>query len=164
MGGKSPEEVSADGWLLPAAGRLVFIAGLLVSALDRSVNQQESFGLTATVVLGGTMLIVGLGLYFASRLYLGRFFSERVKIRPDHRLITEGPYRYIRHPIYLAEMLCFLSIAVIFGSLYGLAIMLVIVPMLLYRIGYEEKVMSAEFGREYDDYARKTWKLIPMLY
>jgi protein-S-isoprenylcysteine O-methyltransferase Ste14 len=61
-------------------------------------------------------------------------------------------------------MLLFLSIPLIFGSLYGFLIMPAIVPMLLYRIGYEEKVLAANFGQEYEDYARRTWKLIPFVY
>lgn len=159
-----PERKPGDQWFIPIIGRLVFITGLLVSALDRAIHQQGGFVLTATFVLGIASLIVGLGLYFASRLYLGRFFSEKVRIVQDHELVTKGPYRYVRHPIYIGEMLYFLSIPVIFGSLYGLVIMLAIVPILIYRIEYEEKVLSAKFGQEYEEYASKTWKLIPFLY
>lgn len=153
-----------DQWLVPIMARIVFVAGLLVSAYDRATNQQGSFVLTNTTVLGIALFIIGLGLYFASRMYLGRFFSEKVTIKPDHELITTGPYRYIRHPIYLGEILYFISIPVIFGSLIGLAIMLIIVPILIYRIGREEQVLSTEFGEEYEKYVSRTWKLIPFLY
>ncbi|MBI0583964.1 MAG: isoprenylcysteine carboxylmethyltransferase family protein [Methanomassiliicoccus sp.] len=158
------ERKPGDQWLVPVVGRIVFIAGLLVSALDRAIHQQGGFVLTAKFVLGIASLIVGLGLYLASRLYLGRFFSEKVRIIQGHKLVAKGPYRYIRHPVYLGEMLYFLSIPAIFGSLLGFVIMLTIVPILIYRIGYEEKVLSTEFGQEYEDYASRTWKLIPFLY
>jgi protein-S-isoprenylcysteine O-methyltransferase Ste14 len=165
MGEKSPpEEESVVKWVLPVAGRLVLITGLLVSALDHATHQQGNLVLTPIVILGIALFVVGLGLYFASRLYLGRFFSEKVRIRSDHRLITKGPYRYIRHPIYAGEILYFLSIPLIFSSIYGFVIMMVIIPMLLYRIGYEEKVLSSKFGQEYEAYIRRTRKLIPFIY
>lgn len=132
--------------------------------MDHASHQQGNFILTPTVILGIALFFVGLGLYFASRLYLGKFFSERVRIRSDHKLITKGPYRYIRHPIYAGEILYFLSIPLIFSSIYGFVIMLVIIPMLLYRIGYEEKVLSSKFGQEYEAYVQRTRKLIPFIY
>lgn len=159
-----PEGGSAVKWSLPVACRLIFITGLLVSALDHATHQQGNFVLTPTAILGIALFFVGLGLYFASRLYLGRFFSEKVRIRSDHKLITKGPYRYIRHPIYAGEMLYFLSIPLIFSSIYDFVIMLAIIPMLLYRIRCEEKVPSSKFGQEYEEYAHNTWRLVPFLY
>ncbi len=149
MVGKSIMSGSVDSWLLPHAARILFFLGLAVSALDHA-SHDRGFGLTVTTILGLALLIVGLSFYFVSRFYLGRFFSERIRIRPDHKLIEKGPHRYVRHPIYLAEMLYFLSIPVIFESVYGLVIMLVIVPLLLLRMGNEEKALSAEFGPEYE--------------
>jgi protein-S-isoprenylcysteine O-methyltransferase Ste14 len=52
----------------------------------------------------------------------------------------------------------------ILGSLFGFVIMLVLIPMLLRRIEYEEKVLSARFGQEYEEYASRTKKLIPRIY
>jgi protein-S-isoprenylcysteine O-methyltransferase Ste14 len=75
-----------------------------------------------------------------------------------------GPYRFVRHPFYLGEILFYLSIPMIFGSLYGFIAMLVLIPMLLYRIRIEEKILVSKFGREYLEYAHRAKKLIPYIY
>jgi len=161
---KAEEEKSTGGWLLPVLGRIVFVGGTIISALDHANPRPGSCTLTAFEILGIALFIAGLSLYIFARLTLGRLFSETVRIKPKHVLITKGLYRIIRHPIYLGEILLYISIPVIFSSLYGLVIMLTIIPMLLFRIRYEEKVLSSKFGLEYVEYARKTKKLIPYIY
>jgi protein-S-isoprenylcysteine O-methyltransferase Ste14 len=159
-----PKEKSADGWLLPILGRIILVAGVIISALDHSITQYGKFAITAFGIFGVALFVVGLCLYAVARLTLGRLFSEVVRIKPEHRLITEGPYRIIRHLIYLGEIIIFLSIPIIFCSLYGFFVMLALIPLLLHRITIEEKVLSSRFGKEYEEYARKTKKLIPYIY
>jgi len=113
---------------------------------------------------GAVFLLGGLGLYVIARRALGELFSEVVRIIPEHKLVTTGPYRLIRHPIYLGEIFFGLSIPMILGSLYGFIIMLAPIPMLIYRIRIEEKTFVSRFGQEYLDYASKTKKLIPYIY
>ncbi len=157
-------EKSVDRWLLPILGRLVVVAGLAVSVLDIAILRHGRFVPIALGIPGLAFLLAGLSLYGAARLTLGRFFSETVRIKPGHRLITKGPYRFIRHPIYLAVILFGLSIPMILGSLYGFVTILALVPMLILRIRFEEKVLASTFGQEYVEYAHKTKKLIPYIY
>ena len=131
--------------IFPIQGRLLFLAGLIVSALDSAIHH-ERFVLDATRILGFAIFVVGLSIYGIARFTLGRNFSEALRIKPDHKLIINGPYRFIRHPVYLGEILYFLSISIIFGSLYGFVIMVILIPMLLYRIKIEEKLLISTFG------------------
>ena len=148
----------------PTLGRLLFFLGLIISAYDNAVLQKTELDIWGVRILGFALLISGVSLYFISRFKLGKFFSEAIRIKPEHRLITSGVYRYIRHPIYLGEILYFLSIPMIFISAYGFIIMLVSVPMLINRIGFEEKALFSEFGQAYTEYARRTKRLIPFIY
>lgn len=132
--------------------------------MDLMILRNGRYDLTAFEIAGTAFLLVGSGLYGVARRALGEFFSEAVRIRPEHKLVTVGPYRLIRHPIYLGEVFWGLSIPMILGSLYGSIIMLAPIPMLLYRIGIEEKALTSKFGQEYLDYASKTKKLIPYIY
>lgn len=93
-----------------------------------------------------------------------KFYSEAVRIRPDHELVTNGPYRFIRHPIYLSVILFTFCPPVILGSFYGFILALAIIPMLIHRIGVEEKYLVSRFGDEYLEYAHGTKRLIPYLY
>jgi len=160
---KNSRHASKTFDIFPILGLIVFFAGLIISALDSAIHN-ETFNYGIVTIFGFVLFVVGLGVYGVARLTLRRFFSEALKIKPDHKLITAGPYRYIRNPIYLGEIFYFLSIPIIFGSLYGFVIMLVLIPLLLYRIRIEEKLLISEFGREYLEYARRTKKLIPDIY
>ena len=93
---------------IPSLARLLFFVGLIVSAYDSTVLRQGKLDLRGVGVLGVALFVAGVCLYFLSRLTLGRFFSEAIRIKPEHKLITGGPYRFIRHPIYLGEILYFL--------------------------------------------------------
>jgi protein-S-isoprenylcysteine O-methyltransferase Ste14 len=155
---------SEDRWLLPVLGRIIVVAGLTLSALDIAVLRHERVIPTTFESPGYAMFLAGLGLYGAARLTLGRFYSETVRIKPEHKLITNGPYRMIRHPMYLGVILFSLSIPMILGSLYGFVTILALIPLLLHRIRIEEKALLAKFGQEYLEYAHKTKKLIPFIW
>jgi len=85
-------------------------------------------------------------------------------IREDHQLITHGIYRYTRHPVYLGVIMAILGLPIFASSLYGLLIMLVLIPIFLYRIGMEERLLTEEFGDAYRDYQETTSKLVPFIY
>lgn len=157
------EEKLAGRWF-PILSGLIFLASVVVSVLDIVMLQHGRYSLTAVGIAGVALLIVGLGIYGIAHRTLGEFFSEEVRILPEHKLITSGPYHLIRHPIYLGSILFSPSIPMIAGSFYGFVIMLVPIPMLLYRIRIEEKIMVSRFGQEYLEYAHKTKKLIPYIY
>ena len=157
------EEESIDRWC-PVLSGLIWVVGVVVSVLDVMVLRHGRYGLKAVGVAGVAFLLAGLGLYAAARRTLGRFFSEAVRVTPGQRLITSGPYHLVRHPIYLGGILYGLSIPMIANSLYGFVIMLVPIPMLFYRIRFEERILVSRFGQEYLEYAHKTKKLIPYVY
>ncbi len=164
--GNTPGEATgpADRWLLPVLGRVVVIAGLLVSAWDAFILRGGTnvYGVVGSV--GFAVLVLGLGVYIAGRFTLGKLYSENVRFGPGHRLVTAGPYRYIRHPMYLGVLLEVLSAPIILSSLYGLVVMLLTIPLIFHRIGIEEKALVSMFGDDYRAYSRKTKKLIPYLY
>jgi protein-S-isoprenylcysteine O-methyltransferase Ste14 len=113
------------------------------------------------IKLVANCLILGGNIFALIALNnLGRSFS----ILPEGReLVMTGPYRYIRHPIYLGE--AFSTIGAMMNFLSPAAIALVITQfvMQLARIHYEEKVLRETFP-DYAKYSRKTYRLIPGLY
>ena len=157
------EEKSTDRWV-PILSGIIWLADIVVCVLDIVILQHGRYSLTYVGIAGVALFIAGIGLYEVARRTLGKFFSEAVRILPEHKLITRGPYSLIWHPIYLGEILFAFSIPMIANSLYGFVIMLVIIPILLYRISIEEKVLVYKFGQEYIEYAHKTKKIIPYIY
>ncbi len=120
---------------------------------------------------GDTLRWTGVILYAAGsmlRLWpvfvLGNRFSGLVAIQPGHRLVTGGAYSVVRHPSYLGLLILSLGWAFVFRSGLGLLLTAAMVPPLLARIRSEEKLLSAQFGSEYDTYRRRTWRLVPWIY
>ncbi len=90
-------------------------------------------------------------------------FNITPRIKQNGILITSGPYRLIRHPMYLAQIIAVLPLVVDYFSWYRLAAILLLTVDLLVKIVYEEKRLQNYFP-DYANYARKTKKLIPGLY
>ena len=113
-------------------------------------------------VAGIALYVLGLWIFHRSHVDLGEFWSITLEVREKHRLVTEGIYRRIRHPMYLGLFLYALGQALVVpngvaGPSYGLAFGL----LFALRIGAEEKMMREEFPQEYDAYAARTRRLIP---
>lgn len=96
--------------------------------------------------------------------YLAEQFSIKVTVQKDHILITDGPYRVIRHPRYLGIIVFSAGIALIFRSWAGLILCAVLGVVLLTRIQDEEKLMLETFGEEWTAYSQKTSHIIPYIY
>ena len=113
---------------------------------------------------GSLLVLFGLLLRLVARKALGRFFLYGLEIKPDHVLITHGIYRWIRHPGYLGVIMFDLGTPLLFSSGYGLLLILLLIPMYIYRIRVEEQMLMERFGEEYRAYQRRTKKLIPAIY
>jgi protein-S-isoprenylcysteine O-methyltransferase Ste14 len=138
----------------------VGIASIVVAAACRYMN----WAITPDSVQYFSLLLIpaGLALREWAIIKLGRFFSRTVQIEAGHQLITDGPYRWLRHPAYTGMVLIYLGIALSLGSWVGAAAALaMMLSATLYRISIEEKVLAEAFGDEYREYMNHTWKLFP---
>ncbi|MHA2171040.1 MAG: isoprenylcysteine carboxylmethyltransferase family protein [Candidatus Kariarchaeaceae archaeon] len=85
-------------------------------------------------------------------------------IHQDRYLVTNGPYRYIRHPLYFS--FCMISIfewVISANWILAVNIPFVVVAMLL-RIRWEERILFGEYGEMYQKYSQKSWKLFPLIF
>ncbi|MEP6641398.1 MAG: isoprenylcysteine carboxylmethyltransferase family protein [Gaiellales bacterium] len=139
------------------------VVGVMVALLSQlSVIAVGLFGSRTdggvAVIASDVLLICGLSFAIGSVIVLGRCFG----ILPDVRgLVTRGPYRLVRHPLYLGELTAVLGI--VLGSrnpLWAGVAWLACVGLQLARTGYEERNIRAEFP-EYAAYAARTKRLLP---
>jgi protein-S-isoprenylcysteine O-methyltransferase Ste14 len=81
------------------------------------------------------------------------------------KLITTGPYRLVRHLLYLGMFLATIGLAVAFRSLWGMLITLALfIPAGLWRARLEEEALARRFGAEWEDYAAMTYFILPPVY
>lgn len=95
---------------------------------------------------------------------LRRRFSPLVAIQVDHKLETHGVYGMIRNPSYLGLLVISLGWALAFRSGVGLILTAALLVPIVARIRSEERLLREHFGREYDAYRARTWRLIPGIY
>jgi protein-S-isoprenylcysteine O-methyltransferase Ste14 len=115
--------------------------------------------------LGISLIIVGITIRYISIRTLGRFFTAHLRVNEGRRLIKEGIYRKLRHPSYFGMIFSFIGLPLAFCSLYGLIYMVVVgIPGILFRINLEERFLIGEFGEEYVEYRKLSYKLIPFFY
>ncbi|TGQ17431.1 MULTISPECIES: isoprenylcysteine carboxylmethyltransferase family protein [unclassified Mesorhizobium] len=113
------------------------------------------------------MLVLLVGIWICYRTMLENSFAAPVVKIQDERgqkVITTGPYGYVRHPMYAGAIVYFAGTALVLGSWWGLALVLVFIVLLAIRTFVEEKTLRTGL-RGYDDYAaRVRYKLIPMVW
>jgi protein-S-isoprenylcysteine O-methyltransferase Ste14 len=114
----------------------------------------------------GALVLVIAGMLFAywARVHLGRNWSGKVIVKVEHTLITSGPYRWVRHPIYGGMTLALVGTALAIGAPYGFIALALILCGFLVRVRLEEALMRDTFPGEYDRYSRHTARLIPGVY
>ncbi len=113
---------------------------------------------------GVVLFIAGYALRLTSRILLHKQFSVFVALQKEHKLITTGIYKWVRHPIYTAGIISFVGFILITNSTLGLITgILLVFPALLYRIHVEEQMLIAHFGEEYVEYKKRVKALIPWL-
>jgi protein-S-isoprenylcysteine O-methyltransferase Ste14 len=107
-------------------------------------------------------MLVGSLLRNWALLSLGKFFSRVVEIESEHRIITSGPYRWLRHPAYTGMLLINVGVLMAIGTWLGSLIALILIlAATLYRIRVEENLLIETFKDEYRRYMAHTWLLFP---
>lgn len=112
-------------------------------------------------VIGLVLAAAGVGLACWSRYLLGRNWSLAVQKKQDHELITAGPYKFVRHPIYTGLLLLFTGNAIIVGDYRAIIAVAIVFGSFRYKLRKEEKWMTEAFGVAYVQYSKRTKALIP---
>jgi protein-S-isoprenylcysteine O-methyltransferase Ste14 len=114
--------------------------------------------------LGVGIALVGFALLQWSQNTLGKNWSDTPRMIREQSLVTSGPYRFIRHPIYTAFILILGSTLLISANwLVGLTWLGMTVLEVISRIGFEEHLMLEYFGDQYREYMEYTGRLLPRL-
>ena len=134
--------------------------------LSSPVLSFAEYPLTLGPLIAGVMcFVVGLWLFYRSHADLGTNWSITLEVREQHRLITEGVYHRIRHPMYSALVLYSLGHALVVPNwVAGPSNLVALAILFTLRVHAEEQMMSDTFGDEYATYAARTKRLVPWLW
>ncbi|HEX6270433.1 MAG TPA: isoprenylcysteine carboxylmethyltransferase family protein [Anaerolineales bacterium] len=113
-------------------------------------------------IVGFLLISLGSALFIWARRTLGKFYSGHVSVIEGQPLVQHGPYRFVRHPAYAGYLLITLGLSLGYSSLAGIAaILLGLLPAVIYRVRVEDKFLAEYFGVEFDEYAGQTERLFP---
>ncbi len=123
-------------------------------------NYWQPTWITAT---GTVVFATGLLLLWRTHVDLGRNWSESLELMESHRLVTNGVYRYIRHPMYAAIWLWGLGQALMLHNyIAGPSALALFAPLYFVRVPREEKMMLEYFGEQYAAYMAQTRRVLPI--
>jgi protein-S-isoprenylcysteine O-methyltransferase len=147
--------------LIVGLGTLGLVLGFLAAWFD-TPSWTPPGGRWALLAVGLALMWAGIALRQWSMTTLGRFFRQVVAVQADHRVVTAGPYRVLRHPSYTGTLLTTIGIGVSLASWASvLACFLLPLPAYLWRIRAEEAALEAARGAEYRAYEARTKRLVP---
>lgn len=154
-------ETESDQKQVVSLSALMFLAGFIVAGLD------FRFGWTETpqwvTVFASVMLLLSYGLY-AEVMRENAYLSRTVEIQEGQKVVDTGLYALVRHPMYMATTLLFLSIPLVLGSLPAFILFLVYPLLLIKRIKNEEAVLMAGLPG-YTEYMKKVkYRMIPFIW
>jgi len=145
-------------FVLTAAAAILLNGSAQITNWNRAVLPHT----VVTGILGDFLLFVGLFIAIWARITLGGNWSARVTLKEDHELITGGPYRVVRHPIYSGLLLMILGTAVLVGRVGAFVVLGFCCCGFWMKLRQEETLLSRHLPG-YSDYMRRTKALVPFV-
>lgn len=115
------------------------------------------------LIMGLLLFLVGMSLAVWARIYLGKNWGMPMTQKKSPELVTSGPYKYVRHPIYSGILLMVLG-SIFDVNIFWLLVFVVSLVFFIYSSLVEERLMSKQFPKVYPAYKSKTKMLIPFIF
>ncbi|MDO5138884.1 MAG: isoprenylcysteine carboxylmethyltransferase family protein [Oscillospiraceae bacterium] len=140
---------------------LMFFVSFLIAGLNYRFGWLE---MPKGIVIAGSVIFLLSYLLFGEVLRENEYLSRTIEVQEGQTVVDTGLYGIVRHPMYSATILLFLSMPVILGSPISFLIMLLYIPLIVKRIRNEEKVLEQELNG-YTEYEKKIkYRLIPFVW
>ena len=162
---KTSTSQRTESWRTGASYRIPLVLGILLLLSSRPSRTPTGFLLwppsVFTLAIGLCLIATGLGIAVWARRYLGKYWSGRITLKVDHRIIQAGPYAWVRHPIYSGLLLALLGTVLTIGTVRSCLGFAIIFVAVVRKLLLEEQWMCVHFGPEYELYRRSVKALIP---
>lgn len=151
--------------MLTAALKILFLALLIAMWTVPGWPTMQLIPVTdATVVVGLLLCAVGMAFAIWARRTLGTNWSRDPSIQEGHELITRGPYRVTRHPIYTGVLLAVFGSNLAYGAVRNAVLFVVVTVGVVLQLKIEERLMMRRFPDAYPQYKKKVRALIPFVF
>ncbi len=119
----------------------------------------------AAVWVGVAVGVLGFMLRIWAMRVLGEFYTRRLVTTAHQHVVQDGPYRLVRHPGYLGSLLVWMGAAAASGNAICLGVVATLLAVAYsYRIRTEERMLVEALGPNYEEYCRRSWRLVPFVF
>jgi protein-S-isoprenylcysteine O-methyltransferase len=160
----SASKVRAAGWRWYVPSVLVPVEWVLPPVLIVLGLGEVPVAWLPVRLLGLAAGLGGAAVLIWAAAVLGRFLVHEAAVFPDHALVTRGPYRFVRHPIYAGYLALLLGTGLGMLNVWLLLFWPISLGGILLQAGAEEHLLARKFGATYQGYATRTGRLIPRLW
>lgn len=115
-------------------------------------------------IIADIITVLGLIIMLWARKSLGKNWSANIVLKENHKLITKGPYKYVRHPIYSGLILMILGTVIYINTLAFLIFFIIFFLGAFYKTQKEEELLFNNFSNKYLEYKKHTKYLIPLIF
>lgn len=144
-----------------AFSAIIFIVGFVVAGLDFRFRLSSVSPII--VIIFSIMLLISYALY-AGVMKQNKYLSRTIKVAEKQTVVDTGFYAIVRHPMYAATVMLFLSIPLVLGSFWSFLCFLFYIPVIVVRIINEEKVLENQL-EGYKEYKTKVkYRLVPFIW
>lgn len=156
-------DIPRGDWLTVALGALP-VTGVAAAVLWQYFFPSAKF-YPVLVVPSLVLCLGGISLRIWSKLVLGRFYTFAIGLTEGHRILADGPYRFVRHPLYLGTFLVVFGFPLLTQS-WATLWLLTLPTALVYalRLVKEDAYLVSQLGADYQRYAQRTARLIPYVW
>lgn len=144
----------------------LIVTAYALAVVAVSTHLLPSTGLGVAVAWVGVAVgIVGLVIRIWAMRVLGEFYTRRLVTTAHQHVVQNGPYRVVRHPGYLGSLLVWTGAAAASGNALCLGVVVLLLAVAYcYRIRTEERMLVGELGPGYEEYRRRSWRLVPYIF
>ncbi len=155
---------SWDRVIVPVLAIILPLLSVILAGLDHRFGWTDDFGIL-TVLITLTVMIAGSALTMWA-MRVNRFFSSHVRIQSDrgHYVITDGPYRWVRHPGYTGSVMFNLAAPLLLGSFPALGAGILFTLLMAIRTILEDKTLQNELPGYYEYAKKNRWRLLPFIW
>ncbi len=157
---KNKEDRTTQQGVVALSG-LLFVASFIVAGL----NYRHHWHTLPTWLpyIASIVFLIGYGIY-AEVMRENAWLSRTIEVQSGQSVVSTGLYGIVRHPMYTATLLMYLTMHLVLGSIIAFCIMLLYIPVIIRRINDEEQLLNAQL-KGYTEYCSQVrWRLIPYIY
>ena len=156
------KEKESEQRIIILVGTAVFVAGFLAIAIDLRLHGLNQVPPSLVLAADAGVLV---GYFFILWVFKENSYASRtIEVVEGQKVITAGPYSIIRHPMYLGSLVMYLLTPIALGSWWAVLVFSLYIPLLVWRILNEEKVLLRDLPGYYDYCQKMHYRLVPLIW